>query len=328
MRPFRAPRTPLPGRRRRTDMPPEDLARGLTRRRERLSSSIAVDPPPWTIARMVARELGGSRGEGLRGLYRGGTGDGTVLWWPARLASHHEGRLLLGFPSSRSDPSILEVEANVHADTTIYFQFGLTPDEARTSALVEHFMSHPTISGSLDGCLASRGRLLLVDPEGRVRMSSETPGDPRRALRERRRTAWDALSAEAATMARSRKGPAPGEPARPDRRSLSTYRLWLDDALRFGDPLPLPSFRTEEGAIVLEWRGPDLRGALRFDGGTMSSRSVVRGVWREHGPVDVSTPSRMWKRSLHVDEIHSMTDAEPRAAAAPPSPLHIVVRDV
>jgi hypothetical protein len=309
----------VPGMRRRSDFAPDDLVRGLERRRARFMPEVVVDPSGWRIARLVAQELRGSHGEGLRGIFAADEGEhGRLYWWPAHRASHHEGRLLLGMDADRTNDRLLEVEANVHRDTTIFFQFGIPQREADTSSTVDAFMRHPTVSDQIDGCMARNGRLVLIDIEGRVRLSSSAPkDDPYAELRRRREVAWTRLEHQAERWARSRRSTTDDGRAMPDRASLASYRSWLRDGRgwSFGHH-PVPSVEFESGSIVLEWRGSDLHGIIRFDGTTMSSRTVMRGRWREEGPVDVSTPHRMRHRGLRISDVGRMKDDERTLGAA------------
>lgn len=286
--------------------------RSLERRRARFMPEVVVDPSGWDIARLVARELRGSHGEGLRGIFVPDEGEyGRLYWWPAHRGSHYEGRLMLGRELDRSSSRLLEVEANVHRDTTVFFQFGIPQRDMDASSSVDAFMRHPTVSDQIDGCLARNGRLVLIDIEGRVRLSASPPkDDPYAELRSRREDAWSRLEREAEGWARSRRSVTDDGRAMPDRGSLASYRSWLrHGGWSFGYH-PLPSVEFESGSIVLEWRGSDIHGTIRFQGTTMSSRTVIRGRWREEGPVDVSTPHRMRRNGLQINDVSQMKDDE------------------
>jgi hypothetical protein len=318
MRPYRPRSYVVPGLYRRSEFAPEDLVRSLERRRARFMPNVVVDPSGWDIARLVARELRGSHGEGLRGIFVPDEGEhGRLYWWPAHKGSHYDGRMMLGMGLDRSSSELLEVEANVHRDTTIFFQFGIPQSELDASSSVEAFMRHPTVSDQMDGCLARNGRLVLIDVEGRVRLSASAPaGDPHAELRSRREAAWAHLGRQAERWARSRRPTTDDGRAMPDRRSLASYRSWLRHGGWCYGYHPLPSVEFENGSIVLEWRGSDLHGTIRFDGTTMSSRTVMRGRWREEGPIDVSTPHRMRRHGLRIDDVSGMKDDEGTLAAA------------
>lgn len=310
MRPDRRPRWMRQGNRSRSDFAPEDLVRGLERKKARFMPNVVVDPSAWRIARMVARELRGSHGEGLRGAFVPNEGEhGRIYWWPSHVASHHQGRLLLGMDLDRSSQTILEVEANVHHDTTIFFQFGISKKDFDGSPMVDTFLRHPTIRDHIDGCLGLKGRLVVIDIDGCIRLTAQPPSnDPKLELRERRMAAWTRLEEQASAWARSRRSNVEDGRAMPDRRSLASYRCWLTNERWSRGHHPLPSVQFEGGSIVLTWKGSDLHGSLRFDGTTMSSRVVRNGRWKEHGPVDVSTKSRMRRNGLSMGAAHDMKD--------------------
>lgn len=317
MKPARKQSWQMLGMRPRSEFAPDDLLRSIERRRARFMAEVMMDVDSWTIARVVARRLRGSHGEGLRGVFvPDDMGHGHVYWWVASRASHHEGRLLLRLEPDRSSGRILEVEVNVDRDTTLYHQFGRGQDEPTFSSLIDSFLAHPSTGPLIDGCLSRNGRLLLIDPEGRIRLSSKIPADdPHEEIENRRRIAWNAIEERARAWARSRsKTDAQGRPL-PDRASISSFRRWIASERWMLNRRPIPSMHVDGGTIVLTWRGSDLRATIVFDGGTMSRRTVLRGILSEHGPVDVSTDHRMRVNRLDVPDTYGMRDHEQASTA-------------
>lgn len=318
----------MAGTRPRSDFAPDDLLRSIERRRARFMPDVMIDADGWSIAKIIARDLRGSHGEGLRGIFvpsTEGDGPGHVYWWPARRASHHEGRLLLRLDPDRSSPRLLEVEVNVDRDTTMYYQFGIREDDMASSPLVAAFLAHPSVGELIDGCISRNGRLILIDVEGRIRLSSKAPDhDPHKDVEDRRRAAWATIEERARAWSRSRGRTDERGCPMPDRASIASFRRWMDKERWMLGRRPLPSITVDGSAIVLTWRGTDLRGTIVFDGSTMSSRIVMRGEWSEHGPVDVSTDHRMRRNGLDIPDMVGMRDQD---AAIMPTTAAIQGRD-
>lgn len=320
MRPARTPKWTIPGMRPRSEFAPDDLVRSIERRRTRFIAEVMIDPDAWTIAKAIAKDLRGSHGEGLRGIFvpsPEGEGTGHVYWWTARRASHHEGRLLLRLNPDRSDPGLLEVEVNVDRDTTLYYQFGMRQDDMAASTLVTAFLAHPSVGQLIDGCISRNGRLVLIDVDGRIRLSTKVPdNDPHEEIDGLRRAAWEAMQERARRWSRSRRRTDEHGHPMPDRGPIASFRRWMDAEGWILHRQPIPSISVEEGRIVLTWRGSDLRGIIVFEGVTMSSRTVMRGEWSEHGPVDVSTDHRMRTNGLRIPDMHGMRDHDAAAMTA------------
>lgn len=295
MRPARPRRWNMGGSRLRSEFAPEDLMRGIERDRARFVSEVRLDLSSWRIARLLAVTLRGHPGEGLRGVFLPQEGEhGRVYWWPAHLASHHQGRLLLGVVADRGVDDVLEVEANLHQDGTIYFQFG-----HHRYDIADHrpaFLSHPAHAGLVDGCLASRGRLIRIDRHGQVRLGSGEI-ETHDGIAEARHALWVALADEAAAWARSRRATIPDGRPMPDRRSLATFRLWAEDQIGWWSHHPLPTITFEGDAIVATWRGRDLLAVLTFRGSEVAFRKVSGGVFEETPPATVTT-RRMVARKI------------------------------
>lgn len=278
------------GSRDRREFAPEDLVRGLERDRARFMAGVAIDPSSWTIARMVARTTHGHYGEGLRGVFVPDDGHGKLYWWPAHLASHHQGRLLLRMDVLREASSIYEVEVNLDDDGDLYLQYqnGLPEHEV----LRRGFLAHPTIGPLVDGCLSRNGRKMRIDSFGRVRIT-ERPIPTLGTVSRSRHESWWALSDRADAWSRTRRRTMEDGSPMPHRPSLRTLRLWLEMATKWYSGHPLPGLTVKEDGFVMTWHGVDRRAALTISGTTASLRTVVDGVLTHADPVEVGTWSRM-----------------------------------
>lgn len=273
--------------------------RGVERDRARFLPEVVVDPTTWEIARLVARSTRGSHGEGLRGLYvPSDQGPGTTYWWPARLASHHQGRLLLRLDADRNSRDVHEVEVNLAQDGDLYLQFGTLDDRWRD---VERALaSHPSIGPLVDGCLSRNGRKIRVDHKGRLRITDRAI-DSEKAVEKRRHASWSAFADEVDGWARSRRPVLPDGSPRPNGMIIAGMRRWLAMQVGWMSADPLPTRRVGRDLVVLEWRGTDRFATLSFEGTTMSSRTVTNGEVRENGPIEVGTPRRMRISAPSID---------------------------
>lgn len=299
MRPARPIRWHMRGSHPRSEFAPEDLMRGVERDRTRFLPEVIVDPTTWEIARLVARTTRGHHGEGLRGLYvHSSEGAGTTYWWPARLASHHQGRLLLRVGADRNSPNVHEVEVNLAEDGDLYLQFGKLDDEWRD--VERALVAHRSIGPLVDGCLSRNGRKIRIDHNGRLRIT-DRPIDSEKEVQRRRHLAWSAFADEVDAWARTRRRTLPDGSPRPAGTIIANMRAWLAMQVGWMSSDPLPTRRITRDGVVLEWRGTDRYAALTFEGTTMSCRSVVRGEVLEHGPVEVGTRRRMRTSSPRID---------------------------
>lgn len=244
---------------------PADLARGLERDRARFKSSVVVDPSTWEIAKLLQLVLRGEPGEGLRGVFKPREGEhGRLYWWPAHLMAHGQGMRLLGI-EDRVAGEVLEVEANVAGNGTIHLAWSGRPggDAPDHSA---RFLAHPSISDLVDGCLARRGRQIVLTHDG-IRLTGRPVDDTSidAARQVARREGWRAVSARVDVWTRCRRKMDPRGLPVPAADSLRPLRHFIAEHVDGWHAPPVPMMTAmPDGAVHLRWSGGGSATSLIF----------------------------------------------------------------
>ena len=134
------------------DIPYDERVAGHNRRLARYFQHALIENSPWRIARFAATGEYVGENERLRGFHDAETG--LCTWWPARLMAHGTAYSAFGI-ADRS--FIAEIEINLLSDGTLHLPYDerFRPEET--------FADTPLARSLVDGCLAVRGRLILLD---------------------------------------------------------------------------------------------------------------------------------------------------------------------
>lgn len=228
------------------DLQPEDYAKHIERDRESFIRSIMIDPTMWAIARHLMKiHTDGYVTEGLRGIYDGSEGKhGQIIWWPARQASHHQGRLFL----KKTIDNILEIEANVMENGTVVFFWSSLKEDTS-----EQFLSHPSLKENIDGMLAVRGKIVQIR-QNRMHLCDDTPDPVKENVYERHRE-WTNINDLVDPWKRRRKDTMPDGSPTPLASSQRPFRIYMQMVMAYlyYDPVPAVSV-TEDRQIRFEWR--------------------------------------------------------------------------
>lgn len=150
----------------RWDIPYEERLRGQRRDRERNVQHIVQATRHWDIARITLSPMAGEN-ELLRGVHIAERDH--LLWWPARIMSHGEALWVMKrhLDDRIHERDLTEVEINRTDHNALVLDWG----SARNTDCA--FAAHPIHRDLVDGCLASRGRLIIRQGNG-LRLAPRT----------------------------------------------------------------------------------------------------------------------------------------------------------